>query len=579
MVITELSIHNVKGISDLVIKQNIQANRPNIFVAPNGFGKSSIAIGFESLRQNRIDLSDENHYNSDRGNEPRIQIRLSTGELLTADTTQNSISSHFDIYVVNNQLKPKATAQRYGGRVIPRASLNILPTTIIKTIPTRVSFDYSYTRLKTLFGANGNLLSNISSLFQTPGLIGSFEKKIDFHEFELQRFKVQFDPIIAAIKSINAKSTAKKREALSSIIININNNEYTKLSTLISSVYSDYDQHQLLLSIWQILETKRIMGADYRRAIAFSNYQLKKQTIDSTLSELNPFSDRFRLVSQEKERSLIINWPEANAISNGQRDILTFISQLMECQFQESKACILIIDEFFDYLDDANLVAFQYYVSRLIDSFKKDKRIIIPILLTHIDPNYLKHFCFDDKKMNVCYLQPTRGRVSEKMSKLISLREKDLIKDSLDTYFLHYHPDFEQIDLTANFVALDLNPDWGQAKAFAQKIDRESRKLVLEDDKRYDPLAVCISIRRQIEYKVFMKLTSEEMKRTFIETHGTIAKLEYARSLGVVIPETYFLLGIIYNHPLHSMDAKELSFALSMKLENETIKKMIYHLW
>lgn len=58
-------------------------------------------------------------------------------------------------------------------------------------------------------------------------------------------------------------------------------------------------------------------------------------------------------------------------ISNGQRDILTFISRLMECHYKESKACILVIDEFFDYLDDANLVAFQYYISTLIDSYRK----------------------------------------------------------------------------------------------------------------------------------------------------------------------------------------------------------------
>lgn len=114
MVITELSIQNIKGLKDLVIKQNIQVNRPNIFVAPNGFGKSSIAIGFESLKQNRIDLSEVNHHNNDTANEPRIQLKLSTGETLVASNRQNDISAYFDIYVVNNQLRPKATAQRYG---------------------------------------------------------------------------------------------------------------------------------------------------------------------------------------------------------------------------------------------------------------------------------------------------------------------------------------------------------------------------------------------------------------------------------------------------------------------------------
>lgn len=73
--------------------------------------------------------------------------------------------------------------------------------------------------------------------------------------------------------------------------------------------------------------------------------------MDYTLSELNPFSNRFTLITKEvkvneNNKSLIIEWPNANSISSGQRDILTFISQLMECQFEESKACLLIIDEF-----------------------------------------------------------------------------------------------------------------------------------------------------------------------------------------------------------------------------------------
>ena len=57
MVINSITIENVKGIERLEIKQAIQPNRPNILVAPNGFGKSSIAIAFNSLKakKNRAD--------------------------------------------------------------------------------------------------------------------------------------------------------------------------------------------------------------------------------------------------------------------------------------------------------------------------------------------------------------------------------------------------------------------------------------------------------------------------------------------------------------------------------------------
>ena len=59
----------------------------------------------------------------------------------------------------------------------------------------------------------------------------------------------------------------------------------------------------------------------------------------------------------------------------------------------------------------------------------------------------------------------------------------------------------------------------------------------------------------------------------------TTEKLNFARNHGVVIPETYYLLGIIYNHPLHIAGDNDISKQLSMKLENETIKSMIKYLW
>lgn len=64
----------------------------------------------------------------------------------------------------------------------------------------------------------------------------------------------------------------------------------------------------------------------------------------------------------------------------------------------------------------------------------------------------------------------------------------------------------------------------------------------------------------------------------FLTTHGTTEKLKFAQSKGVRIPETYFLLGIIYNHPLHDID-EDMSKPIGMKLDNPVIRQMIYQLW
>lgn len=581
MVINEIHIENVKGLQCFDLKQPIQPNRPNILVAPNGFGKTSFAVAFNSLKSNHLELDGVNYYNGADTNFPVLRLKLSTGESLEADYNHNTISDHFDVFVINCQLKPKATAQRYGGRLIARASMDIKPTIMIKTIPQRINFDYSFTRNKRDFGINGKLLTDISDIYNNPNSMIQISEKVNFGEFGLVRFRTPFDAIITRINSIDSKKTARsiKDEINRENIIDINNQEFTNLCDIIKRKRTFDNSVDVFLAAWQLIHVRNNMGVNYRRALEYAAFLKKQAEIDSTLAKLNPVSDRFEIKSTIKDRSLIIEWPKADMISNGQRDILTFISRLMECHYKESKACILVIDEFFDYLDDANLVAFQYYISTLIDSYRKNKRIIFPILLTHIDPNYLKHFCFNDKRLNVCYLKESKGRISDKMSKFIGARENPSIKDVLDTYYLHYHPDIEEIDVTDDFRRLSLNIDWGAPKMFKKKVDRELRKYLLESDKSYDPLAVCISIRIKIEENIYNCIDTEADKKGFLITHGTTEKLNYAHELGVVVPETYYLLGIIYNHPLHIAGDNDISKPLSMKLENITIKSMIKHLW
>ena len=63
------------------------------------------------------------------------------------------------------------------------------------------------------------------------------------------------------------------------------------------------------------------------------------------------------------------------------------------------------------------------------------------------------------------------------------------------------------------------------------------------------------------------------------ETNGTKKKLHFAQSIGIHIPETYFLLGIIYNTSLHLEEGQDVSKPLGLKLENGTIKQMILNIF
>lgn len=577
MVISKIEINNIKGIGNLAINQNIYPNRPNILVAPNGFGKSSIAVAFKTLMANKIELKPEEEPIPKNG-DPSVVLSLSTGQTISANKNRNTIRESFSIHVVSNPLLPTAKAQRFGKVVTAKASMNIEPTIVIKTIPKVVRFNYNFANMKRAFGASNKILMDISRLYSNYTFWDKIEKKVNTHIFELRPYR---DSIFSILAAINHLHTNTAREIKDHIVADSMFAELCPEFHTISAFIKEelaLDDVDAYLCAWQFITVKLAMGTNYKQALRYAEYIAKKRNLDNTLKEINPFSDRFKIVSKEKDRSLIIEWPKAHLISSGQRDIMVFIAKLIECEYQAERNCILVIDEFFDYLDDANVVAFQYYISTLIDSFRKSKRIIFPILLTHLDPNYLKHFCFNDSRLNVIYLKQINAQISDKMAKLVANRENTLIKDVLDSHYFHFSDNGNDVNVSDEFESLGLNKDWGCPAAFVKKINRELRTYLLQPGDKYDPLAVCFAVRRRVEELVYLKL-QEGHRRSFLSTHGTNEKLREAQSHGVSIPETYFLLGIVYNHPLHIASDEDLSKPLSMKLDNPSIKNMIRKLW
>lgn len=577
MVISKIEVNNIKGIEDLVVNEYIYPNRPNILVAPNGFGKSSLAVAFKTLLANKIELKPEEEPIPKNG-DPSVVLSLSTGQTISANKNSNKIRESFSIHVVTNPLLPTAKAQRFGKIVTAKASMNIEPTVVIKTIPKVVHFDYNLTNMKSAFGASNKILMDISKLYSNYTFLDKIEKKISTHIFELNPYKRAISSTLAAINRLhtNTAREIKKHIVADSMFASICS-EFHTISAIIKEelALEDVDAY---LCAWQFITVKLKMRGNYKRALQYAEYVAKKTNLDDTLKEINPFSGRFNIVSKKKNRSLIIEGPKAHLISSGQRDIIVFIAKLMECEYQAERNCILVIDEFFDYLDDANVVVFQYYISKLIDSFKKSKRVIFPILLTHLDPNYLKHFCFNDSRLNVVYLKQINAQVSDKMAKLVANRENALVKDVLDNHYFHFSNNGNDVDVSAEFESLGLNKDWGHPAAFVKKINRELRTYLLQPGDKYDPLAVCFAVRRRVEELVYLKL-QEEHRISFLSTHGTNEKLHEAQNHGVSIPETYFLLGIVYNHPLHIAGDEDLSKPLGMKLDNPSIKNMIRKLW
>ena len=81
MPITHIEIRNVKGIQHKVFDFKIIPNKPSIMVAPNGFGKSSLAIAFKSLSNNQFRLKDDDLYEGESTNRPYLEVRYQSPEI------------------------------------------------------------------------------------------------------------------------------------------------------------------------------------------------------------------------------------------------------------------------------------------------------------------------------------------------------------------------------------------------------------------------------------------------------------------------------------------------------------------
>jgi hypothetical protein len=144
------------------------------------------------------------------------------------------------------------------------------------------------------------------------------------------------------------------------------------------------------------------------------------------------------------------------------------------------------------------------------------------------------------------------------------------IRDFLDKHWFHFHPDAHEIaDEWPNF----LPNEWKSSDSFKDYVNNELERYL--NDKNYDAVAVCFAVRIAIEHQVYSLLSDTDGREKFIAEHGTSNKLEVASSVGVDIPESYFLLGLIYNTNLHWNQGRDYVSPLVSKLNHPTIRQLI----
>lgn len=557
--LNSIKIKAIKGIEDKEFNLDLHPNKPSILVAPNGFGKSSFAVAFNSFNNKRIVLDDDNICEGHKVSDASIEIVIDNATY-NINSTQNTFSRNFSCFVINGSLYAKSKGQYMGSFIGHKALLAIQDIDLESKIPNKPSIVYSISANKADFGKNGKILTNVLYLIKNTKFIEELTK-INVGEFK--KVRSYKNPLINIKNKINTYVGITD-----SILSQINDNlisDFDNIGCLhslkeIVKKFSNNKGNNVILYLESIQLVDFMLSNEYDAYATWCAYKVSKEYIEGLIGNFDTtHSSDLKIIEQGRSpRKLTISFPSANRISNGQRDILTFISKIY-CARRELKKenNLLIIDEIFDYLDDANLIAFQYYITKFIEEYKKSGKNLYCILLTHLDPEYFHHFCFQKHKLQIRYLQKTGSCTGE----VVELMKKRDSSDNISKFLFHFHNETQIVERHNNL-------EW------YEKLYNEVLNKYL-NDQPYNCLSVCLAVRIKIEELAYHKLESEEDKVQFLKTHRTKNKLEFIAERGIDYSEVWALLGLIYNDHLHWKDNRDFETPLKSKLDNFVIKQMI----
>ncbi len=580
MKIREINIQNVRGLADWTLSEPITKNKPHILVAPNGFGKTSIARAFRSIAgQTSLKLKDSDRHQHDESKRARLSLVYDSGDSqstmqVTEEARSNEIRKCFDILVVSDLREVKASAKNMGPFSAAKGKQIIPPLEICPVIP-KPQCPYSISTAKSRFGEKSNLLQNLKSgvldsevfklrAVELPGLLD---------RLTMVRLWGQLEAIREIMQQDQTWNTEFERSVLEEIEkLRSQNLDFAEAMKFLEETAA-LDGVQGYLALWQLSDLFKYNSDKLKAYLEWLRYQAIKESIKKGAGAL---SRAWKQVAvNERKGTLVLTLPEPEHISNGQRDVLVLFALLSIARYQLNKErAIIIVDEVFDYLDDANLTVAQYYLTQLVEEFKNAGKELYLLILTHLNPSFFKNYSFSNQK--VIYLSDTTSMAPvDAMKKLIGSRKgnsQDHLQKKISRHLVHYHKD--EIDLSSELAAISgCRPSWGKPGRFDDFLKEEFERFKNGED--CDPLAICAITRRSIERRAYEQISKHVDSETFFGVHKTSPKLDWAAQRGASIPEFHYLLRIIFDDGLHWNESRDNLVPITAKLTNPIIREMI----
>lgn len=581
-IIKSIEVRNVKGIDYRKINlRDLHANKVNIFVAPNGFGKSTIAAAFKGAAHGKLKLKASEYYKDTR-QRPELSISVqceSFDGTFVSSEELGEISNKFNIFVINNSLYAKSKRRYINENYSATMSeLAINDIEIYKSIPDKVTINYTEDDLRNFFKEKKKFFLNIKFIFDNyENLVQLNENKNIIKNCMTQ--KSVNKKIEDFINNLIEDTSVIVRDSIQEEQIQdfCDNSNIKFLYDIIKNLknkpknWKDCDNIFALIQLCYILKINENFKK-LEKATKYLYYKKIKERVNTLIKEINTTGRPIK--AKEIKNKLIVSFDSAETISNGERDVLILLINLMKFEIDFTKEHgILIIDEVFDYLDGSNLLVVEYFLTKTIDRLKKDK-ILFPIIFTHLDPEVFNNFTFS-KKRKIHYLESYSELHScDEVVELLKLRNSaGENKDILEKYFLHYHNEEKTHSFSndSDFTTVLTNTK------FYEDCLNEIKFNYLHSN-RYNPIYVCIALRIKIEEEIYNMLPRDKQEE-FINIHKTANKLEYASKFLIDVPELFYLLSPLYNDIVHLSDKDNINQdklkSCYLKTQNKMIKQLI----
>jgi energy-coupling factor transporter ATP-binding protein EcfA2 len=590
--ISDITITNIKGFGEENNKLNIILNpkKINYIIAPNGYGKSSFATAFRSLKSNKIDIPTEFKFKKDDTKTSSLSFNIGDKKYY-ANNKENTISKNLNCFVVTCDIAPKVSSKKIGDYTANKGYIGIQEITATKNVYPKVEFEYRILKNRSNFGKNGKVLENIGEIIANKEFVFLFKENIDiFKKFDAKTRSTLINNIVDVLNSIEGTKEVIFTKADKKIFEEINKDDQYRLFKNNFSCYF-IDQNEInIFSIFYQLRTLYINESrKIKSVVNWIDYSLFK---DKLLEDLQLFNSSWKeiILKEVHGEGLVVKFPRADEISNGQRDVLTFIVRLRSIisKFSKTKSNLLIIDEIFDYLDDANILVAQYYLSKIIN---ESVNSIYLVILSHLNPKYFRNYIFDEKKLQIQYLFDDKLKGNINMKTFIAFRESlDKNNDDhkklynvMSSFLFHYNPDEINLSIDIKRIAANnttnLKTSWGNSITFREFILNELNKY-LSGKEEFDPYSVCFAIRYRIEKEMYEMLDNDDDRRGFIDKHGLLNKLEFIELKKGVVPDAYGVVAAITNESEHLIYDKNnknefLEKSMIYKLNHLVIKNIL----